>query len=161
METNRLSEFLDIFDNNKIMIDERQGVNVDFFIRDLVKIYKNPSIYIWNESCDHLKEICRSKDLVIKGEYNGDVYAKELISDHVYTAKHLFNVSLDSKFNIFRDGTGTKVDWYDYGIIILIEPLPSGLCVDYDGMITIKSRSHVYKQLKYKVGFTKTEYYNL
>ncbi|WUR02414.1 elongator complex protein 6 [Vairimorpha necatrix] len=153
-------ELKDLFSNNffndrKILIDEKNTVNVDFLIRDLSCLLNNPSIFLYNE----LPENKSFYGINIKSEYKGDIYSNETFLDHTFIAKNLFNVTPNSQFSIYRDNTCTKYDWYNYDFIFLVEPLASGLCVKFDGMITIKNRHKEFIKLKYKSYTSKTEYF--
>ncbi|EEQ82132.1 hypothetical protein NCER_101208 [Vairimorpha ceranae BRL01] len=147
---------VDFFKNRKFVIDERKYVNADFFIKDLLQALDNPSIYFFNN-----QPKLYNSNYTLHSEYNGDIYKNETILDHAFIARKLFNINLDSQFCIFRDGTCTKQDWYDFDIVIIIELLPSGISTEYDGIITVKNREKVFFRCKYKSYTDKTEYFKL
>ncbi|EOB12084.1 hypothetical protein NBO_554g0001 [Nosema bombycis CQ1] len=160
MENYDLSKFIDnkILTQNKICISETLPQNVDFLIKDITDIIGNTSLFSFNERALHFRSILSGRVLV--GSIYDRPYSSEFILDDVYIGRKLFNVKITSNIVIFRANTCKKVDYYDYDIIIKVEPLKSGRCTKFDGMITIINRKGAFNMFKYKRYRDRTYYYD-
>lgn len=152
MEPLKLTNFLnkELVYSKKIIIVENKGVNVDFLIRDLVLSFKIITLFSWNENIDHYKNIIQNASFKVKSIYE-NIYAGEIISDHTYVGKKIFNADITSNICIYRDGTANKKDWYNFDLIINVLPPESGVCSKIDGIIIIRTREKIFTKIKYKV----------
>lgn len=148
-----------LFDRASILIDEQLPQNCDFLVMDLVKTF-GYSVYLWNDSDFHLRNALGKYNIQVRV---ASVYTSEYtyadIQDDVHTQRILGH-SHRSKINIFRSSTATKRDYYDHGLIIKIEKLPSGCSGRLDGILTVFFRDTVYHNLKYKVSGDGVVYFN-
>ncbi|KAF9764217.1 hypothetical protein NGRA_0734 [Nosema granulosis] len=161
MISHSLSKFLDgtTIAQNTICISEILPQNVDFLIRDMTDMLGSTSLFTFNESADHFKSILDNK-VQVHSIYDRK-YHQEAILDDVYIARNIFNVEPASKIVVFRSNTCKKIDYYDYDLVIKVEPLKSGCCRKFDGMISIINRTGTLKCFKYKIGKDRTHYYDL
>lgn len=161
MQGKIFSEAFDIalLSREPILIDEQLSQNCDFLIMGLVKHF-NYSIYLWNDSNTHLKNALGKYNVQahISSVYNSE-YTYADILDDIYTQR-LLGYSHKSKVNIFRSGTATIRDYYDYNLVIKVEKLPSGCSSRLDGVLTMLFRDTIYCTLKYKVLADRVLYFN-
>lgn len=156
-----LSKFIshNILKENTICISEILPQNVDFLIKDITEIIGHTSLFSFNESAKHFQSILDRK-VCVHSIYDRK-YQQEYILDDVYIARNIFNVVPHSRISVFRSNTCKVIDYYDYDLVIRVEPLKSGCCRQFDGMITLFNRKETLKCFKYKTEKDRTYYYDL
>jgi hypothetical protein len=153
---------LNLFTENTLLIDEKIGQCCDFMLLELVKHLKY-SIFQWNDSGEHLKKAFSKYNLnaEVKSIYSQDFitgYENTLINDDVFTEKRLgFNIK--SKIGVFRSGSVSNLDYFDYDLVMIIERLQSGCTSKLDGNIKIVKRDQALKEVKYKIFTDKIVYF--
>lgn len=147
-----------LFDRGPILIDEQLPQSCDFLVMDLVKAF-NYSVYLWNDSDFHLKNALGKYNVQtqITSVYNSEYSHADILDD--ISTQRLLGYSYRSKINIFRSGTATKRDYYDYNLVIRIGKLASGCSSRLDGVLTVFSRDTTYCTLKYKVLVDRVMYF--
>ncbi|KAI5181771.1 hypothetical protein PAEPH01_2831, partial [Pancytospora epiphaga] len=120
----------------------------------------NYSIFHYNNDKKHFESILQGFNLQgrIYTVYD-EKWENQDIVDDVYTARTVHGVHEGSKVNVFRSGTAAEENYYDYDVIIRVEPLKSGCTSSLDGVIAIFSRDIEHYHLKYKIFPTHVHYY--
>lgn len=156
-----LSKFVSykILTEKTICISEILPQNVDFLIRDITEILGETSLFTFNESARHFNSILNNK-VHVHSIYDRK-YQQEYILDDIYIAKNIFNINPCPRIGIYRSSTCRAIDYYDYDLVLKVEPLKSGCCRQFDGMITLFNRKETIKCFKYKTEKDRTYYYDL
>lgn len=149
----------EIFRGKRVCIDEVLPQNVDFLVVGLADAL-GLSIFTFNETADHYKRIaaCHNKQISVKSLYDEE-YSPSGIIDDVWNAADICRGSAGSDFSVYRSNTCRKADWYEYDIVVRVQPLDSGVSADIDGKILVFSRERKHLEVRYKVLRNRTVYY--
>lgn len=141
-----------------VLINEDISQNCDFFLMELCKHF-NCSILQFNDNGEHLINAFARYNVHprITSIYNS-TYVTADINDDVIAQRLLDNFE-KAKFNVFRSGTASERDYYEYDLIVNIKALSSGCSREIDGIVEIIARNSVLKQVKYKITLQRIIYY--
>lgn len=143
---------------NTLLVDEKLGQNCDFLLLELCKHF-NYSIFQWNDNENYLKKAFSKYNVFPTINDCRNEYKNEDILDDIYTMKTL-GFDHKGKVGIFRSGTATVKDYYDYDVVVVIEKLKSGCTNKIDGNIKVIQRDNVILECKYKVYTDRIGYFN-
>lgn len=134
--------------------------NCDFFIVELIKNL-NYSVFCANDESARLKRFSEKLNIpaCVKSTYDGNWCNEEILDDAI-TAKNIHGYSKRPCVGIYRSGTATQKDYYDYDIIVRISGLKSGCSNKIDGEICIFERDNILYSFKYKVFNDKIIYFD-
>lgn len=150
----------EVFRNRKIIIDERLPQNCDFFLAELIKHCKY-TIFHFNNDSGHFTSLLNRMNIFteVGSVYDGGEPVADIIDD-VWVGKKIFNVHKTSTINVYRSNTARTEDYYDFDMVVKIEPLLSGCSSKINGSIVVFARDVVYYDVKYKVSKDSILYFN-
>lgn len=149
-----------IFTKKRVCIEETLPQNVTFLLVDISNALGS-RIFAFNETAEHYKKVAayHNKKVLAASIYDSEYAASDIVDD-VWTASNVCETIVDGQFSVYRANSCKKSDWYNYDIVIKVEPLESGTSADIDGKIVAFDRQKKYFELKYKVLKDKTIYYS-
>lgn len=139
-----------IFTGKKIAINERNHLNADFLLKDIIYYFKDAQIISFYNTKDYYKEITKNAQSYI--ENKNIVQSEVQIIDDYFTARRMeYTANGNTIFYVFRSNSFAGKDLYLADYIIDLFPLKSGVCKEIDGNIRIYERERVIYESKYKV----------
>lgn len=162
MNARAFGEIFDVefFKNKRIAVDERLPQNCDFLLAELIK-HCGYSIYHFNNDTSHFLNLLNKMNVSasVESVYDGKEPEADILDD-VWTAKKIFNHHKASAVSVYRSGTAETADYYDYDMVVKIEPLSSGCSTKITGSILIFARDVIYHDIRYKIQNNSILYYN-
>lgn len=160
MDARAFGEVFDagFFRNRRVLVDERLPQNCDFFLVELIR-HCGYSIYHFNNDTSHFLSLLDRVNIPahVGSVYDGSEAAADILDD-VWTGKKIFDRHGAAAVGVYRSSTAETVDYYDFDVVVRIEPLQSGCSSKVTGSIVVFARDVVHYDVRYKIQNDRTLY---
>lgn len=149
---------MELLSKNSILVDERGCFPCDFLLFELAK-HLRLAIFQFNEDGVRLRQAFAklNGNFTVNSIYSAEYNAEDIVDD--VTAQKIIQVAIKPRIGVFRSGTATTVDYYDYDLVMIVDRLESGCSTKMDGILKLIRRDQCIVECKYKVLSDKIIYY--